>query len=143
MNFWLSLGIVAYAVSLAVLWQNKNFGHGDAILELIVFGFFFPLVAWLATIRAKPLVVRVQQSTAEMWLLFGCLVAVSLYLIWGAALLEVFFPIRLLGSDRVKFAIVLGRKLVVFVAVPFLLFRVLFKYRWADFGLQRAGLRAL
>ena len=39
--------------------------------------------------------------------------------------------------------IVLARKLIVFVAIPYILFRALFGYRWRDFGLQIAGVRAL
>lgn len=37
----------------------------------------------------------------------------------------------------------LARKLIVFVAIPFVLFRTVFGYRLRDFGLQFAGLRAL
>ena len=33
--------------------------------------------------------------------------------------------------------------MIVFVAIPFVLFRVVFGYRWRDFGLQVAGFRAL
>ena len=142
-NVWVLLGIVAYGVSLAVLWPNKSFSHGDALAELIIFGIAFPLLAWATTLRARPLEVTVRRSSAEMWLLFACLIAVSLYLVWGAALSELFIPLNWLASPRAKFFIVFARKLIVFVAVPFLLFRVIFGYRWRDFGLQFAGIRAL
>jgi len=39
--------------------------------------------------------------------------------------------------------VALARKLIVFVAIPFVLFRIIFGYRWSDFGLQFAGLKAL
>jgi hypothetical protein len=142
-NIWVLLGIAAYGVSLAVLWRNPQFGHEDAIAELIIFGIAFPLLAWVTTLRARPLAVTARRSAAETWLLFACLIVVSLYLVWGAALSELFIPLNWLASPRLKFFIVFARKLIVFVAIPFLLFRVIFGYRWRDFGLQFAGLRAL
>lgn len=78
-----------------------------------------------------------------MWLLFACLIGVTLYLVWGAALSEALVPTSWLVSERQKFFVVFARKLIVFVAIPFVLFRAVFGYRWRDFGLQFAGLRAL
>ena len=78
-----------------------------------------------------------------MGVLFVCLAGITLYLIWGPALSEALIPAAWLASPRIKFFIVLIRKLVVFVAIPFALFRILFRYGWSDFGLQFAGLKAL
>lgn len=142
-NVWVLLGLAAYGISLAVLWRNPSFGHEDAIAELVIFGLAFPLLAWITTWRAQPLTLAVRRSPGEMWLLFGCLIGVMLYLVWGTALFELFVPLKWLAAPRVKFFIVLARKLIVFVAVPFALFRIVFGYRWPDFGLQFAGLRAL
>jgi membrane protease YdiL (CAAX protease family) len=142
-NAWVLLGLAAFAVSLAILWRNPNFGREDAIGGLVLFGIIFPLLAWVTTLRARPLEVRARRSPAEMVLLFACLAGVTLYLIWGASLSELFLPLPWLASPRLKFVIVLTRKLIVFVAIPFILFRVLFGYRWRDFGLQLAGIRAL
>jgi membrane protease YdiL (CAAX protease family) len=142
-NTWVLLGLAAYGTSLGLLWRNPNFDHGDAIAELIIFGIVFPVLAWLTTWRARPLVLTVRRNPVEMWLLFACLIGVTLYLIWGTALSELFLPLRWLASPRTKFLIVFARKLIVFVAIPYLLFRTIFGYRWRDFGLQFAGLRAL
>lgn len=137
------LGIAVYGASLALLWRNKSFSHEDAIAELIIFGLAFPLLAWVTTLRARPLAIEVRRSSGEMWLLLACLIGVTLYLIWGAPLSEMLIPASWMASPRTKFLVVFARKLIVFVAIPFLLFRVIFGYRWRDFGLQSAGLRAL
>jgi membrane protease YdiL (CAAX protease family) len=142
-NFWVLLGIAAYGISLAVIWQNKSFAPEDAIVELVIFGLAFPLVAWVATLRARPLTLTVHRSAAEMWLLVAGLIGVTLYLVWGATLSEALVPAGWLASERAKFFVVFVRKLIVFVAIPFVLFRATFGYRWRDFGLQFAGLRAL
>ncbi|HSV62086.1 MAG TPA: CPBP family intramembrane glutamic endopeptidase [Chthoniobacterales bacterium] len=142
-NAWVLLGLAAFGVSLAILWRNPSFGREDAIGGIIIFGIAFPLLAWVTTLRARPLVVTARRSSAEMWVLFACLVGVVFYLIWGAAFSEALVPADWLASERGKFLVVLGRKLIVFVFIPFGLFRFLFGYRWRDFGLQVAGLRAL
>lgn len=142
-NPWALAGMVAYGASLALLWRNKTFGREDAIAELIIFGIAFPLLAWLGTLRARPLEIFVRRSSAEMILLGFCLVLVALYLIWGTALTDAMVPVSWLASPRGKFLIILARKLIVFVIIPFALFRFLFGYRWRDFGMQREGLRAL
>jgi CAAX protease family protein len=142
-NGWVLLGLAVSALSLAILWRNPSFGREDAVAGLIIFGTAFPLLAWVTTLRSRPLVLRAQPSAAEMWLLLVCLVGVTLYLIWGSALSEALVPADWLASPRVKFFVVLARKLIVFVAIPFVLFRIFFRYRWRDFGLQLAGFRAM
>jgi membrane protease YdiL (CAAX protease family) len=135
--------MAAYGVSFAILWRNKTFAPEDAIVMLIIFGLVFPLLAWVTTLRAQPLTLTVHQRAGEMWLLLACLIGVIVFLVWGTALSEALLPAGWLFSDRGKFLVVLARKLIVFVAIPFVLFRTISGYRWRDFGLQGAGLRAL
>jgi membrane protease YdiL (CAAX protease family) len=142
-NAWALVGMAAFAVSLALLWRHPNFGREDAIAGLIIFGIIFPLLAWVTTLRARPLVLPERRSAGEMWLLLACLIGVTLYLIWGTALSEAVVPASWQASPRLKSFLVLTRKLIVFVAIPFLLFRIIFGYRWRDFGVQWAGLKAL
>ena len=142
-NPWALAGMVVYGLSLTLLWRNKTFAREDAIGELILFGFAFPLLASLGSLRARPLTLFVRRSAAEMMLLGLCLVLVAAYLIWGAALSEALLPESWTASARNKFLVVFARKLIVFVFVPFALFRFLFGYRWKDFGAQWEGLRAL
>lgn len=142
-NPWALAGIVVYGLSLSLLWRNKTFGREDAISGLILFGFAFPLLAWLGSLQARPLTLFVRRSATEMILLGLCLGFVAAYLIWGSALSDALLPGSWMASARIKFLVVLVRKLVVFVLVPFALFRILFGYGWKDFGLQWEGLRAL
>ncbi len=137
------LGFLAYGLSLVVLWQNATFEPGDAISVLIIFGLIFPLLAWVTTLRAVPLTLNIKSSAAEMGVVLICLIGVTLYLIWGTAWSEALVPASWLASDRGKFCVVLVRKLIVFVLIPFVLFRTFFGYRWRDFGVQREGVRAL
>ena len=142
-NPWALFGMAAYGASLALLWRNKTFGREDAISELVLFGIAFPLLAWLGTLRARPLTLFIRRSAGEMILIAICLGLVAAYLIWGSALSDSLLPANWIASPRGKFLVVMARKLIVFVVIPFVLFRFIFGYRWRDFGLQWEGLQAL
>jgi hypothetical protein len=118
----------SFRLCLAILWRNKSFAPEDAIVELVIFGLAFPLLAYVTPLRARPLTLTVHRSVAEMWLLFACVIGVTLYLVWGAALSEALVPTSWLVSERQKFFVVFARKLIVFVAIPFVLFRAVFGY---------------
>ena len=101
-NPWALFGIPAYAASLALLWRNKTFGRENAISELVLFGIIFPLLAWLGTLRARPLTLFIRGSAGEMILLGVCLGLVATYLIWGSAPSDALLPATWITSPRGK-----------------------------------------
>lgn len=136
-------GLILYVCSFAVLLRNKSFDPTGAVIVLALFGGLFPLLAWIATRRALPLLVSVRPSTSQLIVLTGYIIALSLYLIGGPQWIDQHLPSFWTGSLRIKFFVSLAKKLVVFVAIPFATFRFGFGYRIRDFGIQREGLRAL
>ncbi len=132
-----------YAGSFTVLLRNRNFEPGDALIVLVLFGIIFPALAWLATLRAVPLSISVHPTAREMLVLVACMVALSIYLIGGPQWIDQHLPNTWIGSPRIKFFITLAKKLIVFVLIPFGIFRFAFRYRLRDFGIQQEGLRAL
>jgi hypothetical protein len=125
------------------LLRNKSFDPTGAVIVLALFGGLFPLLAWIATRRALPLSVSVRPSTSKLIVLTGYIIALSLYLIGGPQWIDQHLPSFWIDSLRIKFFVSLAKKLVVFVAIPFAIFRFGFGYRIRDFGIQREGLRAL
>jgi membrane protease YdiL (CAAX protease family) len=123
--------------------RNKSFEPAEAIIVLVVFGGVFPLLAWAATLRAVPLSLFVKPSTTALIALTGYVILLSLYLVGGPQWIDQHLPHSWVDSARIRFFIVLAKKLVVFVAIPFAIFRFGFGYRLRDFGIQREGLRAL
>ncbi len=83
------------------------------------------------------------RERTDLIVLTGYIIALSLYLIGGPQWIDHHLPSSWIDSTRVKFLIVLTKKLIVFVAIPFAIFRFGFSYRIRDFGIQREGLRAL
>jgi len=123
--------------------RNKSFEPAEAIIVLIVFGGVFPLLAWAATLRAVPLSLFVKPSTTALIALAGYVILLSLYLVGGPQWIDQHLPHSWVDSTRIRFFIVLVKKLVIFVAIPFAIFRFGFGYELRDFGIQREGLRAL
>jgi membrane protease YdiL (CAAX protease family) len=136
-------GLVLYGASFALLLWNRNFEPGGALIVLVLFGIIFPALAWLATIRAVPLSISVHPTAREMLVLVACIVGLSLYLVGGPQWINDHLPQTWIDSPQIKFFITLAKKLIVFVLIPFGIFRFVFGYRLRDFGIQKEGLRAL
>jgi uncharacterized protein len=142
-NRFLIGGLILYACAFVVLLRNKSFDATDAVVVLIVFGIVFPAVAWIATRRAIPLSVSVKASKTQLIILIGYIIVLSVYLIGGPQWIDQHLPSPWSDSVRIKFFITLAKKLIVFVAIPFAIFRFGCGNRIRDFGIQREGLRAL
>lgn len=136
-------GLLLYVGSFAVLLRNKDFEPAGAIVVLVSFGIIFPVLAWLATMRAVPLAISIQPSAQEMFVLIGCLVALAIYLVGGPQCIDQHLPRYWIDSAQIKFCITLVKKLVVFVIIPFGIFRFAFGYRVRDFGIQWQSFRAV
>ena len=143
LNRTVVVGLILYAVGLAVLWQNKNFETGGALIVLVLFGLVFPALAWLATIRAVPLSISGRRSGCELLVLAGFIVGLSIYLVGGPQWIDNHLPEAWTDVTQIKFFVTLTRKVIVFVAIPFAVFRFAFGYRLRDFGIQFEGVRAL
>ncbi len=142
-NFILFAGLLLYCCAFAILLGNKNFEVAGTLVVLIVFGIVLPLIAWIATRSAIPLSVSIKPSASELIVLSGYIIALSLYLIGGPQWIDQHLPSGWTDSLRIESVITLAKKLIVFVAIPFAIFRLGFGYRVRDFGVQHEGLRAL
>ena len=142
-NFVLIAGLLLYCGAFAILFGNPSFEPAAAVVVLIVFGIVLPLIAWIASCRAVPLSISIRSGVLELIVLIAYVVALSLYLIGGPQWIDQHLPAGWTNSQQIKFVITLAKKLVVFVAIPFAIFRFCFGYRLRDFGIQRQGLRAL
>lgn len=136
-------GLILYAFAFAVLLRNKSFDAAGAVVVLIVFGIVFPFIAWIATRRAIPLSISITPNKSQLIVLIGYIIFLSVYLVGGPQWIDQHLPSSWIDSPRTRFFITLAKKLIVFVAIPFAIFRFGFGYRLRDFGIQGAGLRAL
>jgi membrane protease YdiL (CAAX protease family) len=136
-------GWILYACAFAALLRNKTFDATGAVVVLIVFGIVFPFIAWITTRHALPLSISANPSKSQLIVLIGYIIVLSVYLISGPQWIDQHLPSSWIDSVRIKFFVTLTKKLIVFVVIPFAIFRFGFGYRIRDFGIQREGLRAL
>src|SRR5262249_39010099 len=93
--------------------------------------------------RAIELSISVTPGKSQLIVLIGYIIVLSVYLVGGPQWIDQHLPASWIDSAQIKFFISLGKKLIVFVAIPFAIFRFGFGYRLRDFGIQAEGLRAL
>jgi len=137
-------GLILYVCAFGILLlRNKSFDAAGAGVVLVVFGIVFPLIAWIATRRAIPLSISVRPDKSQLIVLIGYIIVLSVYLVGGPQWIDQHLPSSWIDSARARFFITLAKKLIVFVAIPFAIFRFGFGYRLRDFGIQGEGLRAL
>ena len=142
-NYILIAGLFLYCGAFAILVGNKGFDVVGAVVVLMVFGIVLPLIAWMTTRHAIPLSISIQSGAPQLIVLLAYVLAVSLYLVAGPQWIDQHLPREWTESQQIKFVVTLAKKLFVFVAIPFAIFRFGFGYRDRDFGIQRLGLGAL
>jgi len=142
-NPWFIFAIVLYVISLLVLSRRTEFSISDTLTELLIFGIGFPILAWWATKRAKPLPIKVHATGGEMLAVVAYVLALSVYLAFGPQAIDSWLPQDWIASDRIRFFITLSKKLLVFVVVPLAIFGLIWGYSACDFGFQKAGVREL
>jgi len=136
-------GLILYVYAFWVLLQNKSFEVTDALVVLIIFGVLFPLIAWMATRHAAPLAIFMATGTPQLIVLMAYIVLLSLYLVGGPQWIDQHLPSSWTESAQIRFFVTLAKKVIVFVALPFAIFRFGFRRRLRDFGIQAEGLHAL
>ena len=128
--------VVLYVASLAFLASSGIYDLTEGLLILFIIGFGFSALGFIATIGAKPLPVRPHTTQRELITLVVYLVLVTSYLTWGKGELDEFFDLAFdENASAIRFA-ELVCKVVLFVAVPLLIFKRWFGYITADFGLS-------
>ncbi len=133
--------LLLYAASFALCRRAGALDASDLVGIVAVLGVGFSALAYLVTRKLRPPVLPVRDPRGELVAALCLLAFIALWLVFGAALLEK-LSLRP-GSAQGKAVLVLVRKLAVFAALPYLIFRYRFGYRLADFGLSRSSLRAL
>lgn len=128
------LYLLVYALFLAAMRIGDGFGVAEPLFILFVFGLGLSLVALWATRRAMPRNITVKNPRQESATLAGYLVIVVGFITWGLP------GVRLISNQPVlQAALVTIAKLLVFVVVPFALWRVAWRYQVRQFVDLRAG----
>jgi membrane protease YdiL (CAAX protease family) len=127
--------LTGFAVYLsAVLYLHFFFGQpfADFLAVFIIPGVVFSLIAWLL-LRDKQMMLPRSAIRNEAWILIALLAWIILYVIWGRTFINQFIPDSWIANEKINSFIIIVRKLLVFVAVPWLVYRSL-GFTGEDFG---------
>lgn len=136
---WLIVGITAYVPALAYLLSRGVYPPGEAAAILVIVGVGFSALAWLTTRwtrrRGQELVV----TRREIQFVASYVLFITLYLTWGSELADSLVPFdpELGGATALFWS--LGKKLLVFVLIPFWILRRWFGANLSSFGLPLKG----
>lgn len=128
--------IVVYALNLLPASTIEGFPLEEAIGILVVMGFGFSLLAHFTSRRALPLGEAKPLQPREPLILAGLVVYIALIIIPGNKSIAWLLPASLLESETAVEVITLVRKMITLVIVPFLAYRILYKFSPRDFGLS-------
>jgi membrane protease YdiL (CAAX protease family) len=101
--------LVLYAATLALLVRYEHFSFLEPLLILLVVGGGFTLLAWILTRHADPLPVA-EPRKGVLWYLF----VVAAFVTWGLGAIT--------GPRPLRDAFVLTAKILILVALPWLIF---------------------
>ena len=131
-----------YAVAIAVLVRTGVYSLAEPLFMLAIFGILLPGLAWLLCRGIRPFEVRTPGSRLEIVATFALVGLVTLYLVWGSDWIDALVYSRIEETPRVDFFLTIGKKVLVFVAIPYAVLSLLFGYRWRDFGFVKDFRRA-
>ena len=120
-NPWLWGCLAAYAACVALL-SALGEPIEEALALLVIFGIAFPVLAWLACLRAPMPSPPDAPRAREAWMLLALLVYVSGFLAIKGPLLDTLLPLD--PDPRLRNVANALLKLFAFVAVPLLAYRV-------------------
>ena len=115
--------LLLYARTLLAMHRASNFDVTEPLLVLPILGFGFSLVAWLLTIRVKPLEYSIKEPKRELAVILAYLAPVIAFITWGLGALH-----RCIPAEPAHSIAILVAKLIVAVVIPMGIMRVLFGY---------------
>lgn len=133
------IGLAIYI--LAVLYLHIFFKQplADFLTVFLVPGVAFSLMARLL-LKNQPISPLQAAFKNEAVVLVLLLAWIVVYITWGAALINQLLPVSWIENEKINSLIIMLRKLLVFVAVPWLVYRS-FGFSREDFGLKNSPVK--
>lgn len=116
--------------------QIEKFPIEETISIFIVLGCIFSPIAFFISKNAQPIIEKTPLQKQELWILFSLFVFVSVSLIFGYKSLLFFLPTALQESLTIKEIASIIFKVLVFVIIPFFVYKLLYQFNWQQFGLS-------
>jgi uncharacterized protein len=125
-------GLVIYIISVLYLHIFFEQPLSDFLIISLIVGIGFSLIAWFL-LRKETIATHRPALKNELILVMLLLVWIVLYTTWGAATINRIIPGSWLNNEKINSLVIVIRKLIVFIAVPYII------YRFAGFTKQDFG----
>jgi len=107
----------------------------DILITFLCVGLGFSFIAWLLTQNIKPELTDKPPFKNESFVLILLTCWIVLYITYGGTFINNLLPKNIQKDEQLQFFIVIARKLIVFVIIPYLIYRA-FGFALKDFGLK-------
>lgn len=124
--------IIIYAGNILLAGKLNLFNTGEALAVFLIVGVMFSVVAHFMTRKSTPVIRNVSYQKNEIYILISSQIFISVILIFGNG---IFFA-GTADAGITKEMITIFRKVLMFVVIPFLVYRFLYKFKLSDFGLS-------
>ncbi|MFT3910824.1 MAG: CPBP family intramembrane metalloprotease [Ferruginibacter sp.] len=124
---------IIYLISVLALTLQFNQPFSDPLSILICFGIMLPVVSWLLLKTNEPAISDRPSFTMEPILVTGLVFFFVWYVTYGTAMINKMIPGSLLAVHWKKEIVIFIKKLLVFVIIPFMLYKVA-GFSLKDFG---------
>jgi membrane protease YdiL (CAAX protease family) len=125
-----------YILTLMLMAWIEHFPISQAIAVLLIVGVFFTLIAYFTSKSSTPLFESKPIQLREAFVIVTLLVYITLMLSFGFDFIKTFLFQYFIKSSKSEEIIGLINKLFFFVFIPFLVYKVLYKFNLRDFGLD-------
>lgn len=126
---------LVYALNLLLASTIEGFPLEEAIGIMVVMGVGFSVIAHFVSRKAQPLGEVKTAQPRETWVLAGLIVYIALIIIPGNKSITWLMPESWLESERAIEVVTLLRKVITLVVIPYMVYRLLFRFSTSDFGL--------
>jgi membrane protease YdiL (CAAX protease family) len=124
-----------YIVTLILMVAIEHFPVSQSIAILLIFGVFFSMIAYITSKSSVPLFTNKPPQKSEFLVLILILVYITLMLALGLEQIKMLLPYQFSEYSKAKELITTLYKLLVFVLIPFLAYKCLYKFNLREFGL--------
>lgn len=125
-----------YILTLVLMALIEDFPVSQSIAVLLIIGALFTFIAHLTTKSSKPLIKSKPIQANELSIIVGFLVYITLMLSFGFDSIKTFLFQFVVKTSRSEELISLSYKLIFFVFIPFVVYKLLYKFNLRDFGLD-------
>lgn len=134
-RMYVLLFIILYFIAFVTEVFIYQLSFADAVAPVLFVGFGFSFIAWLLTKKSSPLLPDKPAFKNEAVVLLALIVWIILYITYGGTYINSLFARNIQRNEHWQFFIVIARKLIVFVFVPFLVYSSV-GFSIKDFGLK-------